>query len=108
MSAESVIGTEEGRAAGRLIEKACTILPGIAEGIPASFAVQLFGRVVPEDLVRYEPRELAAFAARAFDFLQKRKPGAPKIRIESPPAAAVGVFKPHSVLQTLHDPPPPP
>src|SRR5215468_6011892 len=101
MSAESVIGTEEGRTASRLIEKACTILPGIAEGIPASFAVQLFGRVVPEDLVRYEPRELAAFAARAFDFLQKRKPGAPKIRIESPPAAAGDVLKHMSILEII-------
>jgi glutamate dehydrogenase len=103
MDAQSLAGTDEERTAARLIEKAGTILPGIAEGVPPDFAARLFGRVAPEDVVRYEPRELAAFAARAFGFLEKRKPGTPKIRIESPPAEASDVLKHTSILEIVND-----
>ena len=103
MGAEGLIGTEEERRAGRLIEKAGTILPGIADRVPSNFASRIFARVAPEDLVRYEPRELAAFAAHAFDFLQKRKPGTPKIRIETPPAAAGDALKSISILEIVND-----
>jgi len=99
---QGLTGTEEERTAGRLIDKACTILPGIAGGVPQSFAVQLYARVAPEDLLPYEPRELAEFAAGAWAFLQQRKPGAPKIRIVSPPASA-GVLKHMSILEIVND-----
>jgi glutamate dehydrogenase len=100
---QGLTGTEEERTAGRLIDKACTILPGIAGGVPQSFAVQLFARVAPEDLLPYEPRALAEFAAGAWAFLQQRKPGAPKIRIHSPPASAGDRLKHMSILEIVND-----
>ncbi|MBO0757081.1 MAG: NAD-glutamate dehydrogenase, partial [Bradyrhizobiaceae bacterium] len=103
MGAEGLAGTDEERTAGRLIEKACTILPGIADGVPANFAVRLFARAAPEDLVRYTSRELALLSSRAFDFLHKRKPGAPKIRIESPPVTAGEVLRRVSILEIVND-----
>jgi glutamate dehydrogenase len=103
MGAEGLVGTDEERTAGRLIEKACAILPGVAEGVPANFAVRFFARTAPEDLVRYTPRELALLAAQAFDFLHKRKPGAPKVRIKSPPVTAGEVLKRISILEIVND-----
>src|SRR5260370_16811178 len=98
---QGLTGTEEERAAQRLIDKACTILPGIAGDVPQNFAVQLFARVAPEDLVRCEPRELAELAAGAWAFLQKREPGMPKIRILSPSASAGASPRLTSILDIL-------
>jgi glutamate dehydrogenase len=100
---QGLTGTEEERAAQRLIDKACTILPGIAGDVPQNFAVQLFARVAPEDLVRCEPRELAELAAGAWAFLQKREPGMPKIRILSPSASAGASRRLTSILEIVND-----
>jgi len=83
MAGEAVLDTEEARGARRLVEQAGTILTGMHGDMPESFAAQLFARAAPEDLVRYEPRELAALAAEAWLFLKQRKPGAPAIRFDS-------------------------
>ena len=76
------IGDEE-RAARRLIEQAGIIIKSARGDVPESFAPLLFAGVSPEDLVRYEARELAELAEAAWTFLQERKPGEPKMRIES-------------------------
>ena len=67
-------------AAQRLIEQMGTILTGLRDDMPAGFAASLFSRAAPEDLVVYEPRELAALAEEAWAFLFDRKAGVPKIR----------------------------
>ena len=67
------------------------------------FASALFARVAPEDLVRYEPRELADLAADAWEFLAVRRPGTPKVRIESPPASAGQTLKTISVVEIAND-----
>jgi glutamate dehydrogenase len=85
MNVQPQFGSDEERAARRLIEQAGTILKGLRGDMPESFAALLFAGVSPEDLVRYEPRELAELAEGAWLFLQQRKPGAPKVLFESRP-----------------------
>jgi glutamate dehydrogenase len=48
------------------------------------FAAALFSGTAPEDVARYEPQELTAFAADAWTFLASRQTGAVKIRITNP------------------------
>src|SRR5256885_9877667 len=85
MNIQGQFGRDEERGARRLIEQAGTILKGLRGDMPESFAPLMFAGVSPEDLVRYEPRELADLAEAAWLFLAQRKPGAPKIRFESRP-----------------------
>ncbi len=81
--AEGLVGGDEARAAGRLIEQLGTILKGVRDDMPDGFAAALLGRAAPEDLLAYEPRELASLAEDAWAFLMVRPAGAPKIRVES-------------------------
>jgi glutamate dehydrogenase len=83
MNVQPYFGSEEERLARRLIEQASNILKGLRGGIPDSFAALLYAGAVPEDLVRYEARELADLAEASWLFLQERKPGSPKIRFEA-------------------------
>ena len=85
MNVQPQFGSDEERAARRLIEQAGNILKGLRGDMPESFAALLFAGVSAEDLVRYEARELAELAEAAWLFLQERKPGTPKIRFEFPP-----------------------
>src|SRR3954470_5417475 len=83
MNVRPQFGSDEESAARRLIEQAGTILKGLRGDMPESFASALFAGATPEDLVRYEPRELAELAEAAWLFLQERKPGKPKVRFEA-------------------------
>jgi len=83
MSFEGLLGTEEERSARRLIEQTATILAGLHGDMPESFAVQLFRHAAPEDLIRYDPHDLAALAKEAWRFLKERKANTPKIRCEA-------------------------
>src|SRR3954468_24027864 len=85
MNVQPQFGSDEERAARRLIEQAGTILKGLRGDMPESFTAVLFAGVTAEDLVRYEARELAELAEATWLFLQERKPGTPKIRFEARP-----------------------
>ncbi|MBI3702904.1 MAG: NAD-glutamate dehydrogenase [Rhizobiales bacterium] len=63
----------------------------------------LYGRAVPEDVLRYGAADLAALAERAFDFLAERQPGAPKIRCETVTLTASGERKAVSVIEIVND-----
>jgi len=104
MAGDAVLDTEEARGARRLIEQAGTILTGLHGDMPESFAAQLFARAAPEDLVRYEPRELAALAEDAWLFLKERKPGAPGVRVDSR-AGPIGAdrIKSISIIEIVND-----
>ncbi|HEV3396346.1 MAG TPA: NAD-glutamate dehydrogenase domain-containing protein, partial [Xanthobacteraceae bacterium] len=104
MRLERLLDTEDERAARRLIEQAGTIVTGLYGDMPESFAAQLFARAAPEDLVRYEPRELAALAEEAWAFLKEHRPGAAKIRFESRPGP-IGAehIKTVSVIEIVND-----
>jgi glutamate dehydrogenase len=83
MDLQGVLDTDEERAARRLIQQAATILSGLRGDIPERFAALLFARAAPEDLVRYEARELAGLAEDAWGFLKERAPHTAKVRCGS-------------------------
>jgi glutamate dehydrogenase len=62
----------------------------------------LFAHAPPEDLLRYDPAQLAALAEDAWSFLAVRKSGAPKIRFEGP-ATAPAQRRSDSVLEIVND-----
>ena len=76
-------GSSERTAARATIEEAGAALVRRRAEIPVGFIEQLYGRVVPEDVARYGPDDLATLATRTYDFMAERKPGAPKIRCET-------------------------
>src|SRR6266540_5788069 len=83
MNVIGLLGSEEERAGRQLAAQAEIILSGRRGDIPPGFVALLFGRAAPEDLLRYQPKELAALAEEAWALLQQRKPGSPTIRIDS-------------------------
>src|SRR2546423_8614554 len=100
MPLEVLLDTVEERTARRLVDQAGTILTGLHGDMPENFAAQLFSRAAPEDLVRYEPRELAALAEDAWRFLRERKAGEPSIRFDSRPGPiGAGRIKSISVIE---------
>ncbi|HVX92180.1 MAG TPA: NAD-glutamate dehydrogenase [Xanthobacteraceae bacterium] len=103
MGADVLIGTQEEHVAARAIEQACMVLAGLSGEIPHDFAARLFARAAPEDVVRYEPREIAHLAFETWAFLAVRKPGVPKIRFESPAATAGARLKTISVIEIVND-----
>ena len=88
--AVELAASEEESAARATIAQAGAALSQRRSGIPASFVTQLYGRAVPEDVVRYGAADLSRLAERAFDFLAERPPGAPKIRCETVMLSASG------------------
>ena len=93
----------EESAARATIEKAATSLARRRAEIPASFIEQLYGRAVPEDVVRYAPEDLATLAARAYDFMAERAAGAPKIRCETVELADSGDSNLVTVVEIVND-----
>jgi len=79
MAANSTVRDDE-TGARALLERASRGLPASNPDVPASFASQLYGRTVPEDLLHYGAADLAMLAARAYGLLGEREPGKPKIR----------------------------
>jgi glutamate dehydrogenase len=104
MNVEGFLGSEEERAARRLIEQANGALKGHVGGLADGFVGRLFAHAAPEDLVGYSPDELAAVAEQAWQFLQTRKPGSPKIRFASPESPPGGArLKGISVIEIVND-----
>lgn len=104
MNIQGQFGSDDERAARRLIEQAGTILKGLRGDMPESFAPLMFAGVSPEDLVRYEARELAELAEAAWLFLAERKPGVPKIRFESRPGpTGAERIKTVSIIEMIND-----
>ena len=85
-----ISGNDEERAEAALIAAAGKILAAEHREVPADFIAGVFAYAVPEDLMRYDPRQLAGLAADAWSFLATRKPGTAKIRFDAPGAVMVG------------------
>src|ERR1051325_1217764 len=83
MNIQGQFVSDEDRAVRRLIEQAQIIIKSARGDVPESFLPLMFAGVPAEDLPRYEPRELAELTEAAWQFLQSRKPSAPKIHFES-------------------------
>jgi len=104
MNVEGFLGSEEERAARHLIEQADDALKDRGGELANGFVARLFAHAAPEDLVGYAPAELAALAEQAWQFLQLRKPGSPKIRFappEMPPGSTR--LKDISVIEIVND-----
>src|SRR4051812_44007707 len=76
-------GSEEEGLARTAIAQAQAALKERRGDIPPAFVAQLFGQVVPEDVVRYAATDLATLAERAFDLLAERPAGSPKISCDT-------------------------
>ena len=94
---------EEERATRLLIEQASTVLAKRRRDIPTTFIAQLYGRCVPEDVLRYGADDVAMLAERAYDFIVERQPGTPKIRCAAVPLTASGGRKTVSVVEIVND-----
>jgi glutamate dehydrogenase len=104
MQAADLPGIDEERAAHALIAAAGKVLHGKHREAPEGFVGALLSRAVPEDLMRYDARELADLATDAWSFLAERKPGAPKVRLESPAVRAEHErLRTTSVLDIVND-----
>jgi glutamate dehydrogenase len=104
MSVADLPGTDEQRAEAALIAAAAKILRGSNREVPDDFIAGLFAYAPPEDLMRYDPRQLAELAAEAWSLLAVRKPGAPKIRLDAAgPASASDRPRNESVLEIVND-----
>jgi glutamate dehydrogenase len=91
------------RPAQALIDAAAGMLAGERGEVPNGFVALLFGRTAPEDIVVHTAGELAALARDAWSFLALRRPGAPKVRLELPDAAAGERLKTISVIEIVND-----
>ena len=104
MAAANLAGTDEERAEAALIAAAGKILSDDDRDVPANFVAGLFAYAIPEDLMRYDPRQLAGLAADAWSLLAVRKPGTPKIRFETRGTSGRRSRRPiDSVLEIVND-----
>jgi glutamate dehydrogenase len=92
---------DEERAEAALISAAAKLAS--FDGTPADFVAALFAHAPPEDLLRYDPAQLAALAQNAWSFLAARNPGSPKIRFEGATSAAAAPRRSDSVLEIVND-----
>jgi len=90
-------------AARRLLAEAGVVLQSRAANAPPDFVARLFALAAPEDLVRYEPAELAEIAAGTWRFLGERKPRTPKIRVGTAPPNFGHRLKNVSIIELVND-----
>jgi len=95
--------SEHTDAARAVIEQAGSALAARRSDIPANFVAQLYARAVAEDVLCYAVADLALLAERAFDFLNERQPGAPKIRCENVTLNESGARKSVAVVEIVND-----
>ncbi|HET9714824.1 MAG TPA: NAD-glutamate dehydrogenase [Pseudolabrys sp.] len=93
----------EERLARTLLEEASAMLHRARSDIPAGFPVLLYGRAVPEDIMRYAAADLARLAERSYDFIADRAPGNLKIRCEQIELSGAGARETVSVIDIVND-----
>jgi glutamate dehydrogenase len=96
------IGTDEERAAALLIAAAEALLTAQNPAVPSDFVTGLLDRAAPEDLNRYDGREISALVESAWGFLGERSPGAPKLRVVSP-AGTSDLLRHTAVIEIIND-----
>jgi glutamate dehydrogenase len=70
-------------------------------GVPKNFVELVFARAVPEDVIRYEARELARLAQDTWSYLAERTPGTVKMRLDSPQGGAA--LDAISIIEMVND-----
>ena len=76
--------TDDEHVADQLVNRAASTLDREGGGVRAAFLKHLFAHAAPEDLVDYQPAELASLAASAYEFILSRVPGESAIRVYDP------------------------
>lgn len=85
------------------INKITDALPANAGKQLKSFVRQFYCKMPVADLERIEPKHAVAVAKSALEFMQERKPGAPKIRIFSPKKGTHGYENTTTVIELIND-----
>ncbi|MGN6460661.1 MAG: NAD-glutamate dehydrogenase, partial [Pseudolabrys sp.] len=98
---DNLAGADESRAARSFISQAAPQ----ARDVPVDFTTTLFGRAAPEDLLRYQPQELAQFAQQAWSFLAQRQIGRATVKFDEMllPASASGEPRAVGVIEIVND-----
>ena len=104
----SLPDVDERHAEEALIAAAEKLLRGAKADIPDDFVAALFAHAVPEDLMHYDPRQLAVLAAATWSLLAVRKTGTPLIRLGTPvpaadPSRRTEPLRNESVLEIVND-----
>jgi glutamate dehydrogenase len=102
MRAEGHLVAEDKRSAHRLIEQAVAMTSGSDGRIASQLVRALFAQTAPEDLVGYQPEDIAALAEQAAAFIAERTSGSPKIRFVDAPADS-DKLKTISVIEIVND-----
>ncbi|MGZ5814502.1 MAG: NAD-glutamate dehydrogenase, partial [Xanthobacteraceae bacterium] len=104
MAAADLPGSDEELAEAALSAAAEQLLGDSHREIPADFVAEIFAHAVPEDLLHYDPRQLAELAADAWSLLAVRKPGVPNIRLDTVgPGEVRERRRNESVLEIVND-----
>ncbi len=83
MAVELPASEDESAARARRSSRPAPRWPARAATSPTSFVAQLYGRAVPEDVVRYGAADLADAGRAGLRFPGRAAPGTPKIRCET-------------------------
>jgi glutamate dehydrogenase len=95
---------DEQRGEQALIAAAARLLRNGSPDIPEDFVACLFSHAVPEDLMHYDPRQLAGLAADAWALLAVRAVGTPSVRFETlAPTDGLGREHDYCVLEIVND-----
>ena len=87
--APELLADSDDRAVQALVAAADDVLRATHADIPQEFIAELFSRAAMEDILRYQPRDLAVLAQSAWSLLSEpRQPGVAKIRFALPAATA--------------------
>jgi glutamate dehydrogenase len=104
MNIATLPNTDDEQIADQIIRHAAASLEQDGSETPASFLTRLFVRASPEDLVGYQPAELAALATSAYEFLSSRVPGEPKLRVFDPAPQISGErIKTVTIIEIVND-----
>jgi glutamate dehydrogenase len=104
MNIVTLPNTDDEQVADQTVKRAASSLERERGGAVASFLKQMFAHAAPEDLVGYQPAELAALAASAYEFISSRRPGEPGIRVYDPDTPRDGErVKSISVIEVVND-----
>ena len=74
---DAIAHSDEERAAHELLTAAAQVLADDRHEVPAEFVTLLFERALPEDLMRYDAREIAVLAARGLGAVRRTSAGYP-------------------------------
>lgn len=96
------VGTDEEHSAALLVAAAEALVTAQNPSVPSDFVSGLFERAAPEDLLRYDGRDIAALGEAAWGFFAERTPGQPKLRIATPTGASE-LLRHTSVIEIVND-----